>query len=138
MNFCDAVYSIKTAIETLKITGDPQKLAQERKTIDHFLYNSPELQGLQFKYRNVNGEKVAPRSYRYLCGQSKGSRHWFLRGFGDLFFQHVLRTARRFPLLFFISNATKSKTRINRLPPCSRIKCDVTFVTLSVDGTRLS
>jgi len=60
MNFCDAVYSIKTAIETLKITGDPQKLAEERKAIDDFLYNSPELEGLQFNYRNVNGEKVAP------------------------------------------------------------------------------
>jgi branched-chain amino acid transport system substrate-binding protein len=61
MNFYDAVYSIKTAIETLKITGDPQKIAQEREAIDGFLYNSPELEGLQFKYRNVNGEKVAPR-----------------------------------------------------------------------------
>jgi len=61
INFCDAVYSIKTAIEALKITGDPEKLAQERKAIDDFLYNSPELEGLQFKYRNVNGEKVAPR-----------------------------------------------------------------------------
>ena len=60
MNFCDAVFSIKTAIETLKITGDPQKLVQERKAIDDFLYNSPELEGLQFKYKNVNGEKVAP------------------------------------------------------------------------------
>lgn len=60
MNFYDAVYSIKTAIETLKITGDPEKLTQERKAIDDFLYNSPELEGLQFKYRNVNGEKVAP------------------------------------------------------------------------------
>jgi len=55
-----AVYSIKTAIETLKITGDPRKIAEERKAIDDFLYNSPELQGLQFKYKNVNGEKVAP------------------------------------------------------------------------------
>ena len=61
MNFCDAVYSIKTAIEALKITGDPQKLAEERKAIDDFLYNSPEMEGLQFKYKNVNGEKVAPR-----------------------------------------------------------------------------
>jgi len=60
MNFCDAVYSIKAAIETLKITGDPQRLEQERKAIDDFLYNSPELEGLQFKYKNVNGEKVAP------------------------------------------------------------------------------
>ena len=55
------MYSIKTAIETLKITGDPRKIAEERKAIDDFLYNSPELQGLQFKYKNVNGEKVAPR-----------------------------------------------------------------------------
>jgi branched-chain amino acid transport system substrate-binding protein len=59
--FYDAVYEIKTAIETLQITGDPQRIAEERKAIDDFLYNSPELQGLQFKYKNVNGEKVAPR-----------------------------------------------------------------------------
>jgi branched-chain amino acid transport system substrate-binding protein len=61
MNFYDAVYAVKAAIETLKITGDPKKLVQERKEIDDFLYNSPELQGLQFKYRNVNGEKIGPR-----------------------------------------------------------------------------
>jgi ABC-type branched-subunit amino acid transport system substrate-binding protein len=61
MSFYDAVYAVKTAIETLKVTGDPQKIAQERKAIVDFLYNSPELQGLQFKYKNVNGEKVAPR-----------------------------------------------------------------------------
>ncbi len=61
MNFYDAVYAIKTAFEALKITGDPQKLAQERKAIVDFLHNSPELQGLQFKYKIVNGERIAPQ-----------------------------------------------------------------------------
>ena len=35
-------------------------MVQERRAIDDFLYNSPELQGLQFKYKIVNGERVAP------------------------------------------------------------------------------
>jgi branched-chain amino acid transport system substrate-binding protein len=58
--FYEAVYAIKTAIETLKITGDPQKIAEERKAIDGFLYNSPEVQGLQYKYKIVNGERIGP------------------------------------------------------------------------------
>jgi len=60
IQFYDSVYAIKAAVEAKKITGDPKKLMEERKAINDFLYNSPELQGLQFKYRNVNGEKIAP------------------------------------------------------------------------------
>jgi branched-chain amino acid transport system substrate-binding protein len=60
MNFYDAVYAIKTATETLKITGDPKKIAEERQAIDDFLYDSPVLQGLQYKYKIVNGERMAP------------------------------------------------------------------------------
>ena len=59
-SFYDVVYAVKAAIETKKITGDPEKLTQGRKAIVDFLFNSPELDGLQFGYRYVNGEKVAP------------------------------------------------------------------------------
>ena len=62
INFYDAIYMIKIAFEALKITGDPQKMVQERKAIVDFLYNSPDLQGLQYKYRIVNGERMAPQS----------------------------------------------------------------------------
>jgi ABC-type branched-subunit amino acid transport system substrate-binding protein len=59
----DAVYAFKIAVESLGITGDPAKLAAERKMIVDFLYNCPvELPGIEntYKYRYVNGEKIAP------------------------------------------------------------------------------
>jgi branched-chain amino acid transport system substrate-binding protein len=59
----DGIYAFKTAVETLGITGDPARLAEERKKIVDFLYNSPDLPGGGgiYKYRYVNGEKIAPR-----------------------------------------------------------------------------
>jgi branched-chain amino acid transport system substrate-binding protein len=58
----DAVYAFKIAIETLRITGDPAKLEAERKMIVDFLYNSPDLPGIEktYTYHYVNGEKIAP------------------------------------------------------------------------------
>jgi branched-chain amino acid transport system substrate-binding protein len=58
----DAVYAFKIAIEKLGITGDPAKLAAERKMIVDFLYNSPDLPGIEntYTYHYVNGEKIAP------------------------------------------------------------------------------
>jgi branched-chain amino acid transport system substrate-binding protein len=58
--FYDAVYAFKTAVETLKLTGNPGNIAQERQAITDFLYNSVPLQGIQYKYRYVKGEKIAP------------------------------------------------------------------------------
>jgi branched-chain amino acid transport system substrate-binding protein len=59
VGFYDAVYAFKTAVEALNITGDPAKLVQERQAIDDYLYNSKPMQGLQFQYQYVQGEKVA-------------------------------------------------------------------------------
>jgi branched-chain amino acid transport system substrate-binding protein len=58
----DAVYAFKIAIEKLGITGDPAKLAAERKMIVDFLYNSQDLPGIEntYTYHYVNGEKIAP------------------------------------------------------------------------------
>ena len=58
--FYDAVYAFKTAVETLKLTGNPGKIAQERQAITDFLYNAGPLQGIQYQYRYVKGEKMAP------------------------------------------------------------------------------
>jgi ABC-type branched-subunit amino acid transport system substrate-binding protein len=58
--FYDGVYAIKAAIETLGLTGNPTKLSEERIKIRDFLYNSKQLDGVQGKYRWVNGEKLYP------------------------------------------------------------------------------
>lgn len=60
LEFYDSVYLVKTAIETLKLTGDPKKLAEEREAMAKFLYNTPEIQGMQYPYKIVNGDKKAP------------------------------------------------------------------------------
>jgi branched-chain amino acid transport system substrate-binding protein len=60
LEFYDAVYLFKNAVETLELTGDPAKLAQEREALAKYVYNTPEIQGMQYPYQNVNGDKVAP------------------------------------------------------------------------------
>jgi len=64
--YIDAVYALKTAIETLGLTGDPAKLTVERATLAAWLYNAPNLPGFQpnSDYYYLNGVKVAPL---YLC-----------------------------------------------------------------------
>jgi branched-chain amino acid transport system substrate-binding protein len=58
--FYDAVYAFKYCVEALGLTGDPAKLAQEREAVNNWFYNSPEIKGLQFTYKNVNADKIAP------------------------------------------------------------------------------
>jgi branched-chain amino acid transport system substrate-binding protein len=53
----DAVYAIKAAIESLGITGDPEKLADERIAIRDFLWNAENLHGCQEEYNYVEGQK---------------------------------------------------------------------------------
>ena len=60
LEFYDAVYLVKQAIEELKITGDPKKLDEERAAMSEYLYNTGEIQGLQYPYKMVNGDKIAP------------------------------------------------------------------------------
>jgi len=59
IGFYDAVYAVKTAIESLGITGDPVKRTAERQKIKDFLYNNQHLPGAMGPYRYVNGNKVA-------------------------------------------------------------------------------
>jgi branched-chain amino acid transport system substrate-binding protein len=60
----DAVYAFKVAVETLKITGDPAKLATERQKIVDFLYNAKGLPGTAglYTYNYENGVKKCPRT----------------------------------------------------------------------------
>ena len=60
LEFYDAVYLFKNAVETLGLTGDPAKLAQEREALVEYMYNTPEINGLQYPYKIVNGDKLAP------------------------------------------------------------------------------
>lgn len=54
----DAVYAIKAAIESLEITGDPERLSEERIAIRDFLWNAVSLRGCQGPYDYVAGQKV--------------------------------------------------------------------------------
>jgi branched-chain amino acid transport system substrate-binding protein len=59
-NYYDALYAVKAAFETLNITGDKSKLAEERKKIAEFLHSSKEFDGIQGKFKWVNGKRIAP------------------------------------------------------------------------------
>ena len=54
-NYYDAVYMIKRAIEDLGITGDPAKLAEERKAIAEYCRNIQKFDGLFFEWTNKDG-----------------------------------------------------------------------------------
>jgi branched-chain amino acid transport system substrate-binding protein len=57
----EAVYAVKAAFESLKITGDPNKLAQERIAIRDFLWNAKDVHGAQGStWSWVNGVKANP------------------------------------------------------------------------------
>ena len=71
-NYYDAVYMIKEAIENKKITGDPDKLKEERKMIRDYTRNVDNFEGIQltwdmeegipdskgaFLFKIINGEK---------------------------------------------------------------------------------
>lgn len=60
--FYDAVYAFKYAVEACEVTGDPAKLAEEREAILDYLSSAPEIQGMQFTYHYVDGDKIAPVS----------------------------------------------------------------------------
>ncbi|MCL2492772.1 MAG: ABC transporter substrate-binding protein [Clostridiales bacterium] len=57
-DYVDAVFLVKQAIETLGLTGGPQKLPEERERLAAWLYNTDEIQGALTTYRIENGEKV--------------------------------------------------------------------------------
>lgn len=58
--FYDALMAIKQGIEELELTGDPDKLEEEREALSEWLYNSPVFEGVQGEFQWVDGKKVAP------------------------------------------------------------------------------
>ncbi len=54
--FYNAIIALKQCYEELEITGDPAKLAEERDAIANWLYNSPEIDGIQGKFSWKNGK----------------------------------------------------------------------------------
>ncbi len=59
-DYYEAVYAIKTAIENLGITGDPDKLAEERLAIKDYLRDSDGIPGLQGEWGYTDGLKDSP------------------------------------------------------------------------------
>jgi branched-chain amino acid transport system substrate-binding protein len=59
-NYYDVVYALKAAFEALNISGDKAKLQDERKKIAEYLFNSKEFDGLQGKFKWVNGKRIGP------------------------------------------------------------------------------
>jgi ABC-type branched-subunit amino acid transport system substrate-binding protein len=57
----EAVYAVKSAIESLDVTGDPEKREEERIMIRDFLWNSSGIPGCQGgTWGFTNGEKINP------------------------------------------------------------------------------
>jgi branched-chain amino acid transport system substrate-binding protein len=56
----NAVYAFKTAVEQLKLTGDPAKLADERLQIKNFLFNAKGIEGGQGPFDYVDGGVSMP------------------------------------------------------------------------------
>ena len=54
-NYYDAVYMIKEAIETLGLTGDPAKVAEERAELADYCRNIKNFDGLFFEWTNHDG-----------------------------------------------------------------------------------
>jgi branched-chain amino acid transport system substrate-binding protein len=54
-NYYDAVYMIKRAIEETGVTGDPNKLAEERILIRDYCNDIQNFEGLQFNWSNKGG-----------------------------------------------------------------------------------
>lgn len=55
INYYDAVYMIKEAIEKTGITGDPEKLMMERKKLAEYCRNVDDFEGIQFTWSMEDG-----------------------------------------------------------------------------------
>jgi branched-chain amino acid transport system substrate-binding protein len=64
-NYYDAVYMIKRAIEETGVTGDPKKLAEERKLIAEDMFNMKNFQGLLFTWDMSNGVPTNKPTYLF-------------------------------------------------------------------------
>lgn len=59
----NAVMAVKQCMEELELGAEPQDLAQERRQIAEWLYNSPVLEGIQGEYQWIQGKKISSIYY---------------------------------------------------------------------------
>lgn len=64
-NYYDALYMIKEAIEKTGVTGDPKKLADERKKIADYCANVKGFKGLQFDWDMKDGVPTNKPTYLF-------------------------------------------------------------------------
>jgi branched-chain amino acid transport system substrate-binding protein len=64
-NYYDAVYMIKEAIEKTAVTGNPKKLAEERKMIADYCANVKGFKGLQFDWDMKDGIPTNKPTYLF-------------------------------------------------------------------------
>jgi branched-chain amino acid transport system substrate-binding protein len=64
-NYYDAVYMIKEAIEKTGVTGNPKKLAEERKKIADYCANMKAFKGLQFDWDMAAGIPTNKPTYLF-------------------------------------------------------------------------
>ena len=72
-NYYDAVYMIKRAIEETGVTGDPKKLAEERKKVAEAMRNMKNFEGLLFNWDMSDGIPTNKPTYLFQIqdGQKK-------------------------------------------------------------------
>ena len=64
-NYYDALYMVKEAIEKTGVTGDPKKLAEERKKIADYCANVKGFKGLQFNWDMKDGVPTNKPTYLF-------------------------------------------------------------------------
>jgi len=70
-NYYDALYMIKEAIEKTGVTGDPAKLAEERKKIADYCANVKDFHGLLFNWDMENGIPTNKPTYIFQIQDGK-------------------------------------------------------------------
>ena len=68
--YYNTLIAFKQCVEELGITGDPEKLQEERDAIANWFYNSPEIDGIQGTFSWVNGAMMTdPLMFRVENGE---------------------------------------------------------------------
>ncbi len=68
----DMIRLVKAAIENTKISGDPQKLAEERIKVRDYILNAKSLDGINSNWNFENGVQVGKEIYLYKITQGGG------------------------------------------------------------------
>jgi branched-chain amino acid transport system substrate-binding protein len=79
-NYYDAVYMIKRAIEETGVTGDPKKLAEERKKIAEDMRNMKNFKGLLFEWDMSDGIPTNKPTYLFQIEDGKKNLVKEIRG----------------------------------------------------------